>query len=516
MNKMSASQTWWSRVRVGMTSAAVAVLLSACGGGGSGGSDNPSVPASSVGVLTDDPIAGVPYTTSSGASGTTDEQGRFNFVAGDTVTFNFGGVAIALAAETRITPVVIAEALFPGNPESQANAITNLSVLFQSLDSDGDRNDGRITVPTNTNLSITFQTNLQQALAKPPNDFGGDLAIEVQDEGGPARIILVDPTDALLKFYRNELMGAWQATKVVEAGQEITTGLDSRGFLMSFDRGCDESSPCDFGFGPLTLDEPGVSRFNWVAYDFQADSDDDRSATAVGSINYNANDRKFYIRGIVRPLRAGSPVSSTDPQDDLFDATVSFEGAQLVVSFPANDETPAAKVYFSRLNSVQNSLRGAWVEVEPPPSQNELQAMGLQSILPGPTNEDGPLSFPQSGAGIFYYFLSDSRVVVAFTDIDAEVCAEITCDEQNGVIILNYSFNASTRALTVLENRLDSVSIAPKVVFGPNDILPLGLTSNSDTEFSVDAGDDGTITFRRIVSLSESIGAFNRPVIPRR
>ena len=110
--------------------------------------------------------------------------------------------------------MVIAEALFPGNPESQANAITNLSVFFQSLDEDGDRDNGRIAVPERARLTVADLGNLQVTLAQPPDDFRQGLDITVDDDGGPVSVNPVDPTDALLRFYRNELMGAWQATTV--------------------------------------------------------------------------------------------------------------------------------------------------------------------------------------------------------------------------------------------------------------------------------------------------------------
>lgn len=65
---------------------AIALGLWACG------DDNKNTQAPTTsGVLTDAAISGVPYTTSSGISGTTLADGGYDYRVGDTVTFNVGG-----------------------------------------------------------------------------------------------------------------------------------------------------------------------------------------------------------------------------------------------------------------------------------------------------------------------------------------------------------------------------------------------------------------------------------------
>ncbi len=56
-----------------------------------------------TGIFTDAPVAGLTYKTSSGAAGTTDAQGRFNYAAGDSVTFSIGGLILGTASPG-ITP----------------------------------------------------------------------------------------------------------------------------------------------------------------------------------------------------------------------------------------------------------------------------------------------------------------------------------------------------------------------------------------------------------------------------
>lgn len=72
---------------------ALPVLLAGCGGGQVAIS-----PYSSLqGVFLDAPVTGLNYRTTSGAAGTTDEQGHFTCAFGDAVTFSTGGIILGTA-----------------------------------------------------------------------------------------------------------------------------------------------------------------------------------------------------------------------------------------------------------------------------------------------------------------------------------------------------------------------------------------------------------------------------------
>lgn len=120
--------------------------LSACGGG-DGGSAAPTsgggttTPTMATGVLTDDPMVGVPYSTPSNPNGVTGADGSFQFQTGEMVTFNVAGVEISVEAANRITLAVIAESLFPNDEASRTNAVANIAVLFQTVNADGDPNN---------------------------------------------------------------------------------------------------------------------------------------------------------------------------------------------------------------------------------------------------------------------------------------------------------------------------------------------------------------------------------------
>ena len=89
----------------------------------------PTGPA--VGILVDSPVSGVSYKGSSGKSGTTDEQGNFNFNHSDKIEFKLGGLTLGnIPGSQIVTPIELAG--------DNNNKLQNLLILLQSLDSDSD------------------------------------------------------------------------------------------------------------------------------------------------------------------------------------------------------------------------------------------------------------------------------------------------------------------------------------------------------------------------------------------
>ena len=88
---------------------ALAALLSGCGGS----TQYVGSPFSPLtGVISDAPVTGLDYRTTSGAAGKTDAQGHFNFAYGDAVTFSVGGLMlgsvvpiVTQAGTATVTPV---------------------------------------------------------------------------------------------------------------------------------------------------------------------------------------------------------------------------------------------------------------------------------------------------------------------------------------------------------------------------------------------------------------------------
>lgn len=124
------------------TAATTALLLAACGGGGES-----ETPANSVGVFTDSPVKGVEYLTSSNLGGVTRTGGRFDYKPGDTIIFRIGGLPLGLVTGTgssmTVTPLQLIEGTIAiTDPTERENAVTNLLVLLQSLDADGNAGNG--------------------------------------------------------------------------------------------------------------------------------------------------------------------------------------------------------------------------------------------------------------------------------------------------------------------------------------------------------------------------------------
>ncbi|MCX7982282.1 MAG: carboxylesterase family protein [Syntrophales bacterium] len=90
------------------------------------------------GVFVDAPVAGLEYVTSSGVSGKTDANGVFYYDPGDTVTFKIGNLTLGSAkGASQVTPVDIVSG---GTITDQR--VQNMLVLLQTLDEDGDLNNG--------------------------------------------------------------------------------------------------------------------------------------------------------------------------------------------------------------------------------------------------------------------------------------------------------------------------------------------------------------------------------------
>ncbi|MCH2157319.1 MAG: hypothetical protein MK096_00885 [Oleiphilaceae bacterium] len=123
--------------KLGLSVAIVSALtLSACGGGsssapaGSGGSV-------STGVFLDSAVANIGYRTDT-QSGVTNDNGEYNYLSGETVTFFIGDLELpAVEATGVVTPLTIA-----GTQDTSDDTVVNITRLLQSLDTDGDPDNG--------------------------------------------------------------------------------------------------------------------------------------------------------------------------------------------------------------------------------------------------------------------------------------------------------------------------------------------------------------------------------------
>ena len=138
------------------TSITILLLFSGCSGGGSssaGGTSNLNI---SNAFLSDSRIAGVTYTCGT-TTGITDNQGKFAYTDEcSEVTFSIGGISLGSIPTSSINPDSI---LYPSDllgldrNNTSDTQLTNMLQFFQSLDSDGNPNNG-IDIDTNTTTDL--------------------------------------------------------------------------------------------------------------------------------------------------------------------------------------------------------------------------------------------------------------------------------------------------------------------------------------------------------------------------
>ena len=94
--------------------------------------------ATRTGSFVDSPVQGLYYETET-QGGITDEDGMFSYMPGETVTFYIGETVLGRAtAESIMTPLHLVE----GAEDETNTVVTNMGMLMQSLDQDGNTDNG--------------------------------------------------------------------------------------------------------------------------------------------------------------------------------------------------------------------------------------------------------------------------------------------------------------------------------------------------------------------------------------
>ena len=167
------------------------VVLSACGGGGGGASQQ-------VGQFIDDPVGGLSYSCVSASqtiTGTTDDQGHFNYLPGQTCSFKVGNVTLGtlkdIPSDGKVTPQDVAGVARGATTAPSALAIAQ---FLQSLN-DGST-PGRIVIPPATSAllaSAPATTLASSSGAISPAELR-DLVVTV---AGKTLVSAADATSAL-------------------------------------------------------------------------------------------------------------------------------------------------------------------------------------------------------------------------------------------------------------------------------------------------------------------------------
>ncbi|WP_101674443.1 carboxylesterase/lipase family protein [Alloalcanivorax mobilis] len=203
--------------------AGTALALAGCGG-----DSDSSTPASLSGTFVDSAVAGLNYTGTRTTGGVTDASGGFQYRAGETLTFSIGELALGEAeGAEQLTPLSITA----GASSADEPAVRNKLILLQTLDQDGDLNNGiQISDAIRSYISehaAAIDFNLDTA---PFGDSVQGLIAELDDQGAfsdtdPRARKVRDADDALAHFSRST------AARVVVT----TTAGELRGFEATAD-----------------------------------------------------------------------------------------------------------------------------------------------------------------------------------------------------------------------------------------------------------------------------------------
>lgn len=185
---------------------ALAIFLSACGGGGSSSdpidvvTDNivneptqqpvETVSANQLlsGRFVDSAVTGLRYQTET-QSGLTDSDGSFNYLANETVTFSLGDIVLpSIDADSLVTPLDVFSTADIGDTR-----VINLTRLLQTLDSDANPENG-ITL---TDDAAASATGLTVDFASPNFD---DQVVNLVANSGSSNVSLIDGETALDHF----------------------------------------------------------------------------------------------------------------------------------------------------------------------------------------------------------------------------------------------------------------------------------------------------------------------------
>jgi hypothetical protein len=386
-------------------------LLAACG------SDEPAGSETVVtGTLTDSAITGVQYSTSSGQSGKTDADGKFRYVPGDTVTFRLGtfqlGRITADGEDETVTPIQLI-----GNPDgvdaaTRADLVTNLLVLLQSLDVDGNPNNG-INIPdaVATALTLAVANDLGNALAGTPDAFDDAgtnpaLATLVAAAGGSAAIRSKEDALAHFKYrFMLELPGTYLLR---QGGDVMTLRFDYSGnYLMGsvgtaggggqsgIERGQISWNPAS---GEITVVADSIDRNSNGSWGFSSLGSGDKAYLALDGGDLLLRSTDDSGSQTLRLTRVGN--SSTT----LLGAFAAYQGDGSATSFGVPQ--------FIFLGD------GRYVLVDPQGTRNYTVA--YDSLCTG-------------GAGIEYgsYVFSSGQLVVTNIDEDTNGCAGLHDDDTN-------------------------------------------------------------------------------------
>ncbi|MDQ8038524.1 MAG: hypothetical protein REI12_13960 [Pedobacter sp.] len=303
--------------------------LTACGGGGGSSSATPSATVL-TGVLTDSEIKGVAYSTSSGRSGTTDAAGHFDYVAGDTVTFRIGQLVLGSYKPTGSSATVTPLELATTGGVVDADKVSNLLVLLQSLDSDGDASNGIEILPAvGTALTSTVAATLD--LTEAPATFSGSSALSgLVSTAGPDAVLVseAEAKEHFVSAFFQRIEGTWRFSA---ADTDLVIRFDGGGHYIMAD--IDPTLPDD-------------------------DEDDDggRNGVETGAIEWDPLTGSLTIDSIGVDSNGSWGLSNLEGVP----MTLAVQDGKLVLTLQEEEDAAAEVLNFSRIEAASSGIVGTW------------------------------------------------------------------------------------------------------------------------------------------------------------
>lgn len=317
--------------------AACISLLSACGSDSTPAT--PATPATYSGTLTDSAVAGVAYSTSSGLSGVTDANGHFDFHAGDTVTFRIGALELGTLAtsgtEETVTPIDLVNSLGLADATTNKNLVTNLLVLLQSVDADGDPANG-ITIPAAVSAALTgpVATELETLLASAPLDFAAEPVLADLNTASGSGVLPVSP-EVALNHFRDQFLANLNGTYTFKE-------LDGHVITFHFD-----------GHGNYVMTQVGAPELD------EASNVIGHAGVEAGAINWDPQTGEMTLNGsptVDTNLEWG--LSHPLPEEHVY---ISLDGTTLLLRIVDNDpNTVDGEQRIARTPEPADSLLGVW------------------------------------------------------------------------------------------------------------------------------------------------------------
>lgn len=145
-------------------------LFTGCGSGSSAGK------TPSTGTFVDSPVSGLSYQTDTlSFSGLTDADGTFTYYGGETVTFFLGDLVLgSTKGKDTVSPID----LVSGAADATDQTVINMARFLQSLDADGDLNNGiQITSEIANTVASYVEANGPVNFNQAPDAFSNDAGV---------------------------------------------------------------------------------------------------------------------------------------------------------------------------------------------------------------------------------------------------------------------------------------------------------------------------------------------------